>query len=348
MDKNINLPLVSVLMPVYNSDLYIQRAIESILNQTFNNFEFLIINDCSTDNSLEIINSFKDSRIIVLNTNENSGISKTLNYGLKQAKGKYIIRMDSDDISFPLRIENQIKFLEENPEYVLCGSNYSIIGSKNKVILPKEHNTIKANLLQSCCVAHPTVAINKEYLDKNNLLYTSEMEPAEDYYLWSQLIFKGKFYNLQEELLDYRVHEKQISQKNKIAQDKKSFEVKLSYLKSFYKNLTNKEINILEKHFILKNKIEEPDLEVLEGFIVKVKKANIAENFCDRKSFKKYTSYLENVFLTSLFSKNERYALIDFIYYLKIERMYKLKLNLKMKTRLLLKSIFFYKIKSFY
>jgi len=339
--------LVSVLMPVYNSEDYLDTAIMSVLNQTFNNFEFLIINDCSTDNSLNLISSYTDDRIRVFSMKENSGISETLNFGLSKARGRYVVRMDSDDICLPNRIKKQVEFLENNKNYALCGSNYKILNTEYKVNLPENHDLIKVYLLKNCCIAHPTVVFRKSILEQNKLLYSKENEPAEDYNLWVKLILKGKFYNIQEELLEYRVHEKQISQKNKIAQDRKSFEVKIDYLKSFYKSLTKNEVTLLEKHFIKKKKIEELDIKKLKNFLIKIKKANKKERFCDENNFKKiYTSELENTFLTSLFSKNDRYTLMDFIYYLKIERKYKLKLNLKMKTRLLLKSIFFYKIKS--
>ena len=114
--------------------------------------------------------------------------------------------MDSDDISLPYRIEKQVGFFEKHKEYALCGSNYSIINSKHIVILPENHSSIKVNLLDNCCIAHPTVAFRKSFLVENNLFYSQEMEPAEDYHFWIQLIQNGKFYNLQEELLKYRFH----------------------------------------------------------------------------------------------------------------------------------------------
>lgn len=346
MDKNLNQPLVSVLMPVYNSEDYLGLAIESILNQTYTNFEFLIINDCSTDNSLEIILAYKDSRIKVFNNKQNSGISETLNWGLQQAKGKYIVRMDSDDSSFSNRIEKQVEFLEKNTEYILCGSNYSIMDSTYKVELPEKHDAIKTVLLESCCIAHPTAVFKKEVLENNNLLYIKEQEPAEDYHLWCRLIKKGKFYNLQENLLEYRVHKKQISQSNKNEQDRKSFLIKINYIKSFYKELSEKETHILKRMFLIKDKINYTDSEVFSAFVKGMKEKNNKIIFFDSKCFEIYIYNLENIFLTKYFAKNERYFFLDFITYLKILIKYNLKLDKKNAFKLFIKSLFCYKIKS--
>lgn len=346
MDKNVKLPLVSVIMPVYNSKKFVGLAIESILNQTYRNFEFIIINDFSTDNSLQIISSYKDSRIKILNMNKNSGISKALNEGIKNAKGKYIARMDSDDISFSNRLERQVGFLESNKEYILCGSNYKIISSKNEVELPEKHSLIKTNLLKNCCVAHPTVVFKKEILVSNNIFYSEDKEPAEDYFLWTQLIQKGKFYNLQENLLDYRVHYQQISQSKKELQDRKSFLVKINYIKYFYKELTNNEIKLLEKLLLLKLKMENTDIKIFSDFILELKKMNRNIKAFESRGFKIYISDLENMFLINYFGKNERYSLLDFFLYLKIFIKFNLKFNFKNLLKLFIKSISFYKIKS--
>ncbi|QNM86253.1 glycosyltransferase family 2 protein [Polaribacter pectinis] len=346
MDTNLNIPLVSVLMPVYNSEDYVGEAIESVLKQTYDNFEFLIVNDFSTDKSLDIILSYKDSRIKVLNMKQNSGISETLNFGLLKAKGKYIVRMDSDDISLPNRIKKQVEFLEKNKEHVICGSNYSIINSSNKVVLPEKHSIIKTGFLHSCCVAHPTVVIRKSILEKNKLFYSKDNEPAEDYHLWSLLIHKGKFYNIQENLLAYRVHQNQISQSKKTAQDKKSFSVKINYIKTFYKELTKEETLMLEKLLLYKKKMQDVDIKIFSDFVFNLKISNSKTNFFESKSFQNYISTLENTFLTNYFSKYERYSYADFLKYLKVVRKYKIKFNLKNSLNLFIKSAFFYKIKT--
>ena len=121
--------LVSVIMSNYNTpEEFLRASIESVLNQTYSNFEFIIVDDCSTDNSLEIIKSYQDERIVVLENKENLGITKSLNRGLEIAKGEYVARMDADDISFPKRFETQVEYLKNNPQVIVCGTGVELIG----------------------------------------------------------------------------------------------------------------------------------------------------------------------------------------------------------------------------
>ena len=121
------MPKISVLMPVYNCELYVQEAIDSILNQTFIDFELLIIDDCSTDKTVEIINNYADKRIKLTTKPHNTGLTNSLNYGLSIAQGQYIARMDGDDVSVLDRFEKQVKFLDTNPDIILCGTWYQLM-----------------------------------------------------------------------------------------------------------------------------------------------------------------------------------------------------------------------------
>ena len=121
--------LISVIMSNYNTpEEYLREAIESILNQTYKNFEFIIIDDCSTDNSLEIIKSYNDERIVLIENEENIGLTKSINKGLAVAKGEYIARMDADDVSLPQRFEKQINYMNDHTELIVCGSSMELIG----------------------------------------------------------------------------------------------------------------------------------------------------------------------------------------------------------------------------
>lgn len=345
MDSNVTKPLVSVIMPVYNCENYLHEAIKSILNQTFHDFEFLVIDDYSSDNSTNVIESFKDNRIKLIKKNSNTGISDTLNLGLKYALGKYIVRMDADDISSPLRIEKQINFLESNPEYILCASNYNIIGSNKIIILPEESEDIKLTLIDNCCIAHPTVVLRKKTLEINNISYSKDAEPAEDYNLWIELINFGKFYNIQDNLLSYRIHQKQISQKRKKEQDIQSFNVKVNYLNNIYnKPIDNTFKLILKKLLLTKEKIKKEDLNIFSKSLKDIKKSNIKSQNLSVRKFNSYLLHLENLFLENYFAKNKRYTLKDFLEYLRINKYFKLRLNFKNKLKLFFKSIFFYKI----
>ena len=132
INSNENLSLVSVIMPVYNGAMYLNEAITSILRQTYSNFEFIIINDGSTDLSEEIILSFSDSRIVYVKNPENYRLIKTLNLGFSMAKGRYIARMDADDISHPDRLLKQVDFLDHNIEYGLVGTGVNLLNSEKK------------------------------------------------------------------------------------------------------------------------------------------------------------------------------------------------------------------------
>lgn len=222
--NNYNNPTITVLMPVYNCELYIKEALESILNQTYADFEFLIIDDASTDKTVCIIKTYNDSRIKLIEKPRNTGYTNSLNYGLTLAKGKYIARMDGDDISLPERFAKQVTFLDANPDVVLCGTLYQIIGTKNICNHPLKHEEIKVKLISGCYIAHPTVMFHKSVFESYELQYDPNTEPAEDYDLWARLIFLGKIVNIKEVLLYYRVHLKQTSilfneKQKKISQD---------------------------------------------------------------------------------------------------------------------------------
>ena len=136
-------PLISVVMSVYNGEKYLKRSIDSILNQTFKDFEFIIINDGSTDKSLEIIKSYDDDRIVLIDQ-ENKGLTKSLNIGIKTASGKYIARQDADDVSLPDRLKKQVDFLEVREDVVLLGCRaYEVIGEKRILSRYFEENELK-------------------------------------------------------------------------------------------------------------------------------------------------------------------------------------------------------------
>ena len=210
---------VSVIMPVYNGAQYLQEAIDSILNQTFKDFELIIIDDGSSDESAEIIqkNADKDKRIVALKNEQNSGICVTLNKGLDIAKGEYIARMDSDDISEPNRLVVQIDFLERNPEYGLVGSNTKIFGDNISVPyvfeFDKDWRMCIADMIYASCMAHPTVMMRASILQEKHLRYKDEFRGLEDFYMWWQFAKFSKISNIQQPLLNYRYHKKQETQK---------------------------------------------------------------------------------------------------------------------------------------
>jgi glycosyltransferase involved in cell wall biosynthesis len=240
-----NTPEISVIMPVYNTEKYLNEAIDSILNQTFVNFEFIIIDDASTDNSLEIIKSYNDKRIIIIENEVNKGYVHGLNLGISMARGKYIARMDSDDISLPSRLSKQYEFLIINPGISLLGTNFEFINSTKTTNIACEHDIIKSKMLLENQFAHPSVMLKLDFLKVNNLNYDEKMVPSEDYDLWWTIIeFGGKVANISEILLKYRLHETQISEKKREQQILNANKVKEKILK---KLLDEDDIYILKK-----------------------------------------------------------------------------------------------------
>lgn len=208
-------PIISVILPVYNCEKFVSEAVQSVLNQTFSDFELLIIDDCSTDATVSLIQSFSDDRINLILKEKNSGYTDSLNYAISIAKGKYIARMDGDDVCLPTRFQKQIEAMESDKEVILCGTAIQIIDSDKILKHPVNHEDIKVKLCFSNAFFHPTVLFRKDVF--TNLRYNKEFEPAEDYDLWTQLVFKGKVMNIDEVLLNYRVHQNQISNyKNEI------------------------------------------------------------------------------------------------------------------------------------
>ena len=165
--------LVSVVMPVYNGALYLREAIDSILSQTHSNLELIIINDGSTDDSERIIQSYTDERIVYLKNEVNSRICVTLNRGLDIAKGKYIARMDCDDISVLNRLEVQVEFMESHPEIGICGSNVIVFGRdfQREADMVQDSDLCTAGLIFNPCFAHPTVMWIKTIMEKYALRY---------------------------------------------------------------------------------------------------------------------------------------------------------------------------------
>jgi len=200
---------VTVLMPVFNGAEYLKEAIESILGQTYRDFEFIIIDDGSGDRSLEIIKSFKDERIKTLINEKNLGMSASLNRGLEIARGEYIARMDSDDISLPQRLEKQVRFMDRNPKVGVCGTWLEFFGESTMILrFSSDSEQIKADLLFYLSIGHPTVILRREMFKRFNLSYDAEYE-GEDYELWTRAIKHFNFSNIQEVLYKYRRHSAQ-------------------------------------------------------------------------------------------------------------------------------------------
>lgn len=232
-------PEVTVLMSVYNGEQYLHEAMQSILDQTFDDFEFLIIDDASNDNSAAIINSFNDKRIRYLRNDKNLGLTASLNKGLILSDGLYIARMDADDISKPTRLEKQVDFMKANPEVGLLGTWFEYYPTGRKVKSFIEHRDIYAQLFIYNAIAHPTAMLRRSVLIDNKCFYNNKFTKAQDYELWSRLIEITKTANLPEILLLYRVHEGQVSVFSNYEQKIFDAEIKINLYNRLIKNHNN-------------------------------------------------------------------------------------------------------------
>jgi glycosyltransferase involved in cell wall biosynthesis len=205
-------PIISVILPVYNASKYLGEAIQSVLDQTFTDFELIIINDGSTDNSQSIIESFDDNRIRVYHK-PNTGLIETLNLGVSYSHANWIARMDADDICSVNRFEEQRKYF--NDEVAVIGSQAFLIDANGKIYgetkFPINHNEIIAQLTkQTSTIIHPSVIINKSFIEKAGG-YDPKMHVAEDYDLWLRISNIGRIINVNQKLLSLRKHGDNIS-----------------------------------------------------------------------------------------------------------------------------------------
>lgn len=208
--------MVSIIMPTYNTDHeMLGQAIDSILAQSYSNFNLIIIDDGSKnyDNYNYIIKNYSDDRITALRNESNIGVAKTLNLGLSIATGKYIFRMDADDIAYPKRLEKSIDYLEKNPEVVVLGSYAKLFGKKKGLLkLPVGNQAIRSEMVFNNPFCHPTVVFRKDFIQLNQIKYPEDAS-NEDYNLWVSLS-KNKnvvFANIPKPLLRYRIHDAQVT-----------------------------------------------------------------------------------------------------------------------------------------
>ncbi|MCX7547128.1 glycosyltransferase family 2 protein [Xanthomarina sp. F1114] len=207
------MPLLTVIMPVYNGEKFLKESIDSILSQTFSDFILLVLNDNSSDATAEILDNYKkqDSRVLVITKTKNEGPANLRNEGIEKAKTEFIALLDADDIALPTRLEKQLDYLKAQPEVGVCGTWFTFFGTKSKTVKHEvSHEALKVQFLHSCGIGNPTVMFRKSVL--GNLRFEHQYVPAEDYGLWSQLIHKTQFHNLPESLLKYRWHDENISQ----------------------------------------------------------------------------------------------------------------------------------------
>lgn len=301
--------LASVVMPIYNCERFLAEAIESILcqkNIDSNAIEFVIISDALTDNSLNIAKKYqaKDSRIKILENDLNLGIAASLNKGIDVARGKYIIRMDGDDISEPLRFSKQIEFMEKNPWCGICGTAIRIIdsnGSGSKInFYPQNSDEIEFKMLFDTRFAHPSVIIRKSILDDFGLRYDPSFLRAQDFELFSRMLQFTKGSNLREPLLKYRVYPQKKLADRIIEFSNKVRKSNLERI-GFDTSLNNWKVDLINVFVYKKTKISQHDFDELLNQCSKIK--NIYCVGREARFVKNFSEFLSDVLLKIIYTR---------------------------------------------
>ena len=221
-------PLVSIVIPVHNGEKYIKESIDSCLNQTYNNIEIIVVDDKSEDNTLKILKEYGD-KLIVLPVEKQNGLGNVINIGIKESKGKYIARMDADDIMYLSRIQQQVEYLESSPNCVAIGGQIDIIDENSNITSHREYaiedRDIKKNRFLFQPFAHPAVTLRKSTVEEIDL-YPENMWKVEDVKFFLILSTKGEFHNLEDTVLKYRMTFKTQSQSKMLDHFKKTNEVR--------------------------------------------------------------------------------------------------------------------------
>jgi len=235
------IPAVSIIVPVYNAEAYLQDCLYSIIQQTFPDFELLLIDDGSTDGSVAVINGFTDNRIRVIQ-NRHDFIG-SLNMGIHAARGKYITRMDADDLMLPHRLQTQFDFMELHSDIDVCGSWADTFGEIQSVIRrPTEHADIVSSMLRSNPFMHPTIMMNRCRLLQSGCLYRYGYPCAEDYKLWADLALKDfQFANIPEALIRYRISPQQVTRIAEKEMLVSSAKIALEYAEGVVEKIIEKE-----------------------------------------------------------------------------------------------------------
>ena len=212
-------------MPTYNVAPYVKEAIDSVFRQTYVDFELLVVDDCSTDNTLEVVRGINDPRIRIAAFPDNVGLAENLNRGLALIDTEYVARMDGDDIAEPFWLEKEVGVLDAHPEIGICSGGFERFGTvKSLVRFPARHEDCLANMLFECSVIVPVFRMS--IYREQGLRYRTDAFPAEDYRFWAECLRVKKMYNVQETVFRYRMHPSQICTARRLEQVKKVAEVR--------------------------------------------------------------------------------------------------------------------------
>ena len=287
------MPKISVVMPVYNGERYLKEAVDSILNQTLSDFEFIIIDDGSTDSTEDIIKSYSDSRIKYIKNEKNLGVALTLNKGLDAATGEYIARMDADDISLSDRFHKQTAFMEEHKNIAVCSGIMEYFG---EIKTPKCYTVfgienMRINMLFDSCLYHPAVMMRRSVIEAEHYRYDNAFDKVEDYELWTRVMLKYDIDNVNSVLLRYRIHKNQVTQNYTEEHNIRASKVRHNLLRSLGVDGTDKEL-IAYSDFCLHKIDYDKQLPDLISIFNKIVDTNKKTGFFSDKLLQRYLMQL--------------------------------------------------------
>lgn len=299
-------PEASIILPVYNCENYLKECIDSILNQSFTNFELMIINDASTDNTLEIIKNYDDPRIKIINNETNLGVCKSFNAAVPLTKSDLIFRIDGDDICKKNKLKIQVDFMNRNPNIVVLGSNADIISMDGRFLsttnLPATNNDIKKNIAKKATFINPTTVFRKNAFVLAGGYYEPIKQSFEDFILWNRLKTYGDFYILPDSLLFYRIV------KNSLSNHNFSFRYKFYEQKVAQRGYaTDKELQILNYERAKVRKYSNPELSytmIIANYLVKTN-PRLARTMILKSLQKKQTFFGFKILIKSFLNRKD-------------------------------------------
>ena len=330
---------VTVLMPTYNVASYVKEAIGSVLRQTYRDFELMVIDDCSTDDTVAMVRSIEDPRIRIMQNEKNVGLAENLNRGLSHITTEYVARMDGDDIAEPFWLEKEVAVLDNNPDIGICSGGFERFGTvKSLVRFPERHEDCMANMLFECSVIVPTFRMSL-YRDLG-LRYSTDAFPAEDYRFWAECLRVTKIYNIQATLFRYRMHPTQICTARREEQQRKVAQVRRYMLEWLSSDFTEGEKQYYTGAFMAPQIATKQDLYERKAFCQNMVEQNrsighFSEEALRRRLDKHLRLTLYNTIVDRYFKK--RYTLPAYMRYL-VSGM-ALRCGCKYETKFLLKSL---------
>lgn len=312
------MPRVTVLMPTYNVAPYVREAIDSVLQQTYHDFELLVIDDCSTDDTVSVVRSINDPRIRIIQNEKNVGLAENLNRGLSHITTEYVARMDGDDIAEPFWLEREIAILDSYPEIGICSGGFERFGTvKSLVRFPERHEDSMANMLFECSVIVPTFRMSL-YRD-HGLRYSTEAFPAEDYRFWAECLRVTRIYNIQETLFHYRMHPTQICTARREEQQRKVAQVRRYMLEWLSGDFTEEDKTYYTGQFMAPQIASKQDYQERKAFCQKMIAKNrdvghFDEEALRRRLDKHLTLTLYSTILERFFA--DGYSLSHYLQYL--------------------------------